>query len=121
MTQLFQLKKRILSIDILDPETGVYKPLNTNGTYYLVTNDFLAAGGDGFTMLGMVLVKKVLQWIPSFADYLTRADLSKYAVINPNSRTISISSADFAALNKTKKMQQTLHLIHWSCYAINYC
>ena len=26
-----------------------------------------------------------------FADYLTRADLSKYAVINPNSRTISIS------------------------------
>ena len=35
-----------------------------------------------------------------FADYLTRADLSKYAVINPNSRTISISSADFAALNK---------------------
>ena len=22
-----------------------------------------------------------------FADYLTRADLSKYAVINPNSRT----------------------------------
>ena len=31
-------EKRILSIDILDPETGVYKPLNTNETYYLVTN-----------------------------------------------------------------------------------
>ena len=45
-------EKRILSIDILDPETGVYKPLNTTETYYLVTNDFLAAGGDGFTMLG---------------------------------------------------------------------
>ena len=51
----------------------------------------------------LVLVKKVLQWIPSFADYLTHADLSKYAVINPNSRTISISSADFAALNKEKE------------------
>ena len=92
-------EKRILSIDILDPETGVYKPLNTNGTYYLVTNDFLAAGGDGFTMLGGPREEG-----PSmdtvFADYLTRADLSKYAVINPNSRTISISSADFAALNK---------------------
>ena len=91
--------KRILSIDILDPETGVYKPLNTNETYYLVTNDFLAAGGDGFTMLGGPREEG-----PSmdtvFADYLTRADLSKYAVINPNSRTISISSADFAALNK---------------------
>ena len=46
-------EKRILSIDILDPETGVYKkPLNTNGTYYLVTNDFLAAGGDGFHNVG---------------------------------------------------------------------
>lgn len=92
-------EKRILSIDILDPETGVYKPLNTNETYYLVTNDFLAAGGDGFTMLGGPREEG-----PSmdtvFADYLTRADLSKYAVINPNSRTISISSADFAALNK---------------------
>ena len=35
-------EKRILSIDILDPETGVYKPLNITETYYLVTNDFLA-------------------------------------------------------------------------------
>lgn len=92
-------EKRILSIDILDPETGVYKPLNTTETYYLVTNDFLAAGGDGFTMLGGPREEG-----PSldtvFADYLTHADLTKYAVINPNSRTISISSADFAALNK---------------------
>ena len=92
-------EKRILSIDILDPETGVYKPLNTTETYYLVTNDYLAAGGDGFTMLGGPREEG-----PSldtvFADYLTNADLSKYAVINPNSRTISISSADFAALNK---------------------
>ena len=92
-------EKRILSIDILVPETGVYKPLNTTETYYLVTNDFLAAGGDGFTMLGGPREEG-----PSldtvFADYLTHADLTKYAVINPNSRTISISSADFAALNK---------------------
>ena len=99
MTQHFQQKKRILSIDIFNPETGTYKPLNTNETYYLVTNDFLAAGGDGYTMLGGPREEG-----PSmdtvFADYLTHADLSKYAVINPNSRTISISSADFAALNK---------------------
>ena len=83
-------EKRILSIDILDPETGVYKPLNTNETYYLVTNDFLAAGGDGFTMLGGPREEgPTMDTV--FADYLTRADLSKYAVINPNSRTISIS------------------------------
>lgn len=97
-------EKRILSIDIFDPETGTYKPLNTNETYYLVTNDFLAAGGDGFTMLGGPREEG-----PSmdtiFADYLTHADLSKYAVINPNSRTISISSADFAALNKKENAE----------------
>ena len=97
-------EKRILSIDILDPETGVYKPLNTTETYYLVTNDFLAAGGDGFTMLGGPREEG-----PSldtvFADYLTHADLTKYAVINPNSRTISISSADFAALNKKENTE----------------
>ena len=97
-------EKRILSIDIFDPETGTYKPLNTNETYYLVTNDFLAAGGDGFTMLGGPREEG-----PSmdtiFADYLTHADLPKYAVINPNSRTISISSADFAALNKKENAE----------------
>ena len=99
-------EKRILSIDILDPETGVYKPLNTTETYYLVTNDFLAAGGDGFTMLGGPREEG-----PSlntvFADYLTHADLTKYAVINPNSRKISISSANFAALNKKKNAEDT--------------
>ena len=93
-----------MSIDIFDPETGTYKPLNTNETYYLVTNDFLAAGGDGFTMLGGPREEG-----PSmdtiFSDYLTHADLSKYAVINPNSRTISISSADFAALNKKENAE----------------
>ena len=40
-----------------------------------------------------------------FADYLTHADLTKYAVINPNSRKISISSANFAALNKKKNAE----------------
>ena len=98
-------EKRILSIDILDPETGAYKPLNQTETYYLVTNDFLAAGGDGYTMLGGPREEG-----PSmdsiFADYLATADLSKYAVINPNSRTISISSANYAALTKKDEAEQ---------------
>ena len=42
-----------------------------------------------------------------FADYLTHADLTKYSVIYPNSRKISISSADFAALNKKKNAEDT--------------
>ena len=89
---------RILSIEIWDPETNSYQPLGLDKTYYLVTNDFLAAGGDGFTMLGGAREEG-----PSmdtiFAAYLTRVDLNRYAVINPNSRLISISSAAFAALH----------------------
>lgn len=98
-------EKRILSIDILDPETKAYKPLDKTETYYLVTNDFLSAGGDGYTMLGGPREEG-----PSmdsiFADYLATADLSKYAVINPNSRTISISSANYAALTKKDEAEQ---------------
>ena len=98
-------EKRILSIDILDPETKAYKPLDKTETYYLVTNDFLAAGGDGYTMLGGPREEG-----PSmdsiFGDYLATADLSKYAVINPNSRTISISSANYTALTKKDEAEQ---------------
>ncbi|MGT2925096.1 cell surface ecto-5'-nucleotidase Nt5e [Streptococcus caviae] len=84
--------QRILHIDILDPESKTYQPLDLTATYYLVTNDFLAAGGDGYTMLGGSREEG-----PSmdtvFADYLAKTDLTQYAVINPNSRVISISSA----------------------------
>lgn len=86
-----ELGKRILYIAILDPETKTYQPLDLTKIYYLVTNDFLAAGGDGYTMLGGSREEG-----PSmdsiFTDYLSRADLTQYRVINPNSRSISISS-----------------------------
>ena len=98
-------EKRILSIDILDPETKAYKPLDRTKTYYLVTNDFLAAGGDGYTMLGGPR-EEGYSVDSIFADYLATADLSKYAVINPNSRTISISSANYAALTKKDEAEQ---------------
>lgn len=98
-------EKRILSIDILDPETKSYKPLDKTKTYYLVTNDFLAAGGDGYTMLGGPR-EEGYSVDSIFADYLARADLSKYAVINPNSRTISISSANYAAMTKKDQAEQ---------------
>ncbi|MBM7636000.1 cell surface ecto-5'-nucleotidase Nt5e [Streptococcus saliviloxodontae] len=91
--------KRILEIDILDPETQTYKPLDLTAEYYLTTNDFLAAGGDGYTMLGGSREEGPSMDVV-FADYLTsHADeLSSYAVINPNSRAISISQAAYEAL-----------------------
>ena len=84
-------EKRILHIEIKNPETGKYENLDPAKEYYLTTNDFLAAGGDGYTMLGGAREEGPSMDI-AFADYLAKADLSAYSVINPNSRTISISS-----------------------------
>ncbi|HFI0788053.1 TPA: cell surface ecto-5'-nucleotidase Nt5e [Streptococcus suis] len=83
------VEERVLLIGILNPETGEYDDLDLEKTYYLATNDFLAAGGDGYTMLGGAREEG-----PSmdsvFADYLKTADLSAYADINPYSRIIPI-------------------------------
>ena len=84
-------EKRILHIEIKNPETGKYEPLDLAKEYYLTTNDFLAAGGDGYTMLGGAREEGPSMDV-AFADYLAKADLTAYAVINPNSRTISMSS-----------------------------
>ena len=87
----FPVKERVLLIGILNPETGEYDDLDLEKTYYLATNDFLAAGGDGYTMLGGTREEG-----PSmdsvFADYLKTADLSAYADINPYSRIIPVDS-----------------------------
>ena len=84
-------EKRILHIEIKNPETGKYESLDPAKEYYLTTNDFLAAGGDGYTMLGGAREEGPSMDV-AFADYLAKADLAAYSVINPNSRTISISS-----------------------------
>ncbi|WP_270654082.1 cell surface ecto-5'-nucleotidase Nt5e [Streptococcus gordonii] len=84
-------EKRILHIEIKNPETGKYENLDPAKEYYLTTNDFLAAGGDGYTMLGGAREEGPSMDV-AFANYLAKADLTAYSVINPNSRTISISS-----------------------------
>lgn len=94
-------ENRVLGIQILDPESNTYKALDLKGTYYLTTNDFLAAGGDGYTMLGGAREEG-----PSmdavFADYLPKADLTSYAVINPNTRSVAISTANYKAMLTTQ-------------------
>lgn len=94
-------ENRVRGIQILDPESNTYKALDWKGTYYLTTNDFLAAGGDGYTMLGGTREEG-----PSmdavFADYLPKADLTSYAVINPNTRSVAISTANYKAMSTTQ-------------------
>lgn len=82
-------EKRILAITIWDKSSETYQPLDLNRTYYLATNDFVAAGGDGYTMLGGAREEG-----PSmdavFAEYLKQANLADYAEINPSSRLLSV-------------------------------
>ena len=86
--------KRVLRIEVKNHDTGAYDKLDLNRTYYLTTNDFLAAGGDGYTMLGGER-QEGPSMDEAFKNYLEKADLTKYAVVNPNSRTISVDSKTY--------------------------
>ena len=56
--------KRIVSVSLPDGT-----PLDVDATYTVATNDFMAAGGDGYTMFGRV-VQEGRQLNEVFADYL---------------------------------------------------
>ena len=86
--------KRVLRVEVKNHDTGAYDELDLNKTYYLTTNDFLAAGGDGYTMLGGAR-EEGPSMDEAFKNYLEKADLTKYAVVNPNSRTISVDSKTY--------------------------
>ena len=86
--------KRVLRVEVKNHDTGKYDKLDLNRTYYLTTNDFLAAGGDGYTMLGGER-QEGPSMDEAFKNYLEKADLTKYSVVNPNSRTISIDSKTY--------------------------
>ena len=87
--------KRVLAIQVKNRATGRYELLDLAKTYYLATNDFLAAGGDGYTMLGGAR-EEGPSMDAAFEEYLKTADLTQYEKINPNSRTISVDSTTFS-------------------------
>ena len=86
--------KRVLAIQVRNRATGLYEKLDLAKIYYLATNDFLAAGGDGYTMLGGAR-EEGPSMDAAFEDYLKTADLTQYEKVNPNSRTISVDSKTF--------------------------
>ena len=87
--------KRVLAIQVKNRTTGRYDLLDLAKTYYLATNDFLAAGGDGYTMLGGAR-EEGPSMDAAFEEYLKTADLTQYEKTNPNSRTISVDSKNFS-------------------------
>ena len=46
---------RVIKVQVKNPD-GAYSPLDANGTYKVVTNDFTRGGGDGFDMLAQKAV-----------------------------------------------------------------
>ena len=94
--------KRVLAIQVKNRATSRYELLDLAKIYYLATNDFLAAGGDGYTMLGDAR-EEGPSMDAAFEEYLKTADLSQYEKINPNSRTISVDSKNFSLPTETSQ------------------
>lgn len=96
--------KRVLAIQVKNRTTGLYEKLDLEKVYYLATNDFLAAGGDGYTMLGGAR-EEGPSMDAAFEDYLKTTDLTQYEKVNPNSRTISVDSKTFKLPEEQGKEQ----------------
>ena len=96
--------KRVLAVQVKNHATGLYEKLDLEKVYYLATNDFLAAGGDGYTMLGGAR-EEGPSMDAAFEDYLKTADLTQYEKVNPNSRTISVDSKTFKLPEEGKEQE----------------
>ncbi len=87
--------KRFSNVQVRDKASGSWTALDPAKTYVLVTNDFVAAGRDGYATLGPVYaagryVNTYLLYTQTFVDYLTatgplarpsRADYSHQKVV----------------------------------------
>ena len=98
--------QRVLQIEVQDRETGLFAPISDEAIYSMATNDFLAAGGDGYNMLGgereegpsldTVLIDYLKQGATlRVLDPATNVDLAQYEAAFPGKRIISIAEADF--------------------------
>lgn len=93
--------QRVLGVYILNRDTGVFELVanDASGSYYMATNDFLAQGGDGYTMLsgereeGPSLDRVVMDAMESGV-----VNLADYADPLPQNQIIPILTADYEAL-----------------------
>ncbi|ALS02273.1 multifunctional 2',3'-cyclic-nucleotide 2'-phosphodiesterase/5'-nucleotidase/3'-nucleotidase [Enterococcus silesiacus] len=103
--------ERVLQIEVQDHTTGKFAPIDEKATYYMATNDFLAAGGDGYDMLGgereegpsldTVLIDHLKQGTNlRLYNAAINIDLAQYKEAFPGERIISISEAEFNKKNK---------------------
>ncbi len=74
-----EVGKRIISVEVKNPD-GTYQPIDPSKTYRIVTNNFLAQGGDGYTVF-----QKGTNFINlGFVDYeVLREYIQKNSPVNP--------------------------------------
>lgn len=107
--------ERVLHIEIFDRNTQTFRALDEQATYTMATNDFIAAGGDGYTMLGgeteegpsldTVLIDFLKQTAAvRLLRTNTQANLADYKEAFPNARIVSISEANFKKQNQTPEV-----------------
>ncbi|KAF3300034.1 hypothetical protein FPV21_05755 [Carnobacterium sp. PL12RED10] len=93
--------QRVLGVYILNRETGEFELVadDASGSYFMATNDFLAQGGDGYTMLsgereeGPSLDRVVMDAMETGV-----VNLADYADELPQNQIIPMLTADYEAL-----------------------
>uniref|UniRef100_UPI00352A8A75 5'-nucleotidase C-terminal domain-containing protein n=1 Tax=Aerococcus urinaeequi TaxID=51665 RepID=UPI00352A8A75 len=93
--------QRVLGVYILNRETSEFELVadDASGSYFMATNDFLAQGGDGYTMLsgereeGPSLDRVVMDAMETGV-----VNLADYADELPQNQIIPILTADYEAL-----------------------
>jgi 2',3'-cyclic-nucleotide 2'-phosphodiesterase/3'-nucleotidase/5'-nucleotidase len=114
--------KRVLGIEVQNQLTKAFEPLDDQAEYWMATNDFLAAGGDGYDMLGgereegpsldEVLIQYLQQaTVLRMYQAGTTVDLTQYQEPFPGKRIVSISEAAYNQIAKPQpepKPQPTL-------------
>ncbi|MEO1768444.1 5'-nucleotidase C-terminal domain-containing protein [Candidatus Enterococcus ferrettii] len=102
--------ERVLQIEIYNRKTQEFEKLDSKKTYNMATNDFLAAGGDGYDMLGgsreegPSLDSVLINYLQSATKLRVldenNVDLNDYQVELSQDRIIPMSEAKFNELNK---------------------
>ena len=98
--------QRVLGIEILNKKTNRFEPIKDQAEYRMATNDFLAAGGDGYEMLGGEreegpsldeVLTQYLQQASTLRVYraATNVDLAQYQEPFPGQRIVSIAEAAY--------------------------
>lgn len=114
-----QSGSRVLDIHVKNNE-GIFEKLDHEKVYKLVTLEFLAVGGDGFTMLGGAR-REGANDADAFAEYLTRdIDWSKYDdAVRSRIVPAQLATEEHQKMLEEKVKEAVLYLENESKYTVD--